>query len=116
MFRRFPEGADERLPCLAEAKNQRGWFLPQQDRKPEHDARSTRLQGKNQPLWFFASAIHGSLSSAPSENLLNMTPDPQGYKAMMVNTCSLILALSYWVNGRSVALDLFPTPDRYRAF
>jgi hypothetical protein len=27
----------------------------------------------------FVSASHGSLSSAPSRNLLNMTPDLQGY-------------------------------------
>jgi hypothetical protein len=50
------------------------------------------------------------------KNLLNMTPDLQGYKVMMVNTRSPILALSYWVNARSVALHLSPTPDRYRAF
>jgi hypothetical protein len=29
--------------------------------------------------WFFVSASHVSLSSAPSRNFLNMTPDLQGY-------------------------------------
>jgi hypothetical protein len=37
-----------------------------------------------------------------------MTPDLQGYMVTMVNTRSPILALSYWVNARSVALDLLP--------
>jgi hypothetical protein len=30
---------------------------------------------------FLERASHGSLSSAPSRNLLNMMPDLQGYKA-----------------------------------
>jgi hypothetical protein len=58
----------------------------------------------------FVSARHGSLSSAPSRNLLNMTPDPRGYKFKIVGTRSPNLTLSYWVNPRSVALDLFPHP------
>jgi hypothetical protein len=39
-----------------------------------------------------------------------MTPDLRGYKVTIVSTRSPILALSYWVNARSVALELFPHP------
>jgi hypothetical protein len=39
-----------------------------------------------------------------------MTPDPRGYKVTIVGTRLPILALSYWVIARSVALELFSPP------
>jgi hypothetical protein len=49
MFRRFLEGADKRLPCLAEAKTNlsKTWKPPICSLKepPEHKAGSTMLQG-----------------------------------------------------------------------
>jgi hypothetical protein len=45
----------------------------------------------------FVPASHGSLSSAPSRNILNMMPDLQGYNAMKVNTCSpFLVPLTTW--------------------
>jgi hypothetical protein len=55
---------------------------------------------------FFVSAGHGSLSSAPSRNLLNMTPI---YKTTQVYASLTALAYGYRVNDRLIAL-YFPHP------
>jgi hypothetical protein len=63
----------------------------------------------------FVSASHGSLSSAPSRNLLNMTPDLQGYKATKVNARSPFLAPKLLGQCSLSSPGFFPTPDRSSA-
>jgi hypothetical protein len=59
----------------------------------------------------FVSASHGSFSSAPSRNLLNMTPDLQGYKATKVNARSAFLAPKLLGQCSLSNPTFFPTPD-----
>jgi hypothetical protein len=119
MFRRFLDGADERLPCLTEAKTNLSVHVVGMELNlnglPNDVVHVSGFNGEdggfvepNAVSQF--NCMFSSLSSAPSRNLLNMMPDPQGCKVTIVGTRSPILTFSYWVNARSVALDLFPHP------
>jgi hypothetical protein len=67
------------------------------------------LAGCSRRMWF-VSASHGSLSSAPSRNLMNMTPDLWGYAGQSTHSSSSPMATGSML---MLALPFCPPSDNF---